>query len=210
MLLKTHPEHVRVYVDTDLDGLTVCLWEVAHCIAEDQPEFASYENGRFTSKLLGLSLNRNQSIRLEPENAIFKEIASACYKHLQPLSHFEQLCDLLRLSVQEDIVIGRVFPESSTDIMECLLVPLPSKWTPQEKVGLSFAGTHAPIPNNERLVNAAPRLVDAIMTKGDFIRYNWSLSSNELPQDPAINTNMPGDYQALNQITNYDTMMMLL
>ena len=72
---------------------------------------------------------------------------------------------------------------------------------------MSFAGTHAPIPHNERLVNAAPRLVSAIMSKGPYIRYNWSLSSDELPQDPAINTTMKQTYHELNQITDFDTMM---
>lgn len=206
-MLKTHPDHVRVYVASDLEGLTAALWRVAQCIADDQPQFASYEAGRFTSKLLGLSLKQDDTIQFDPQNALFPELATACYAHLKPLSVVDQLCDLLRLSVQEDIVIGKVDPEANEDLMECLLVPLPSKWSPQEKVGLSFAGTHAPIPGNERLMNAAPRLVDAIMSKGPYIRYNWSLSSEELPQDPAINTAMPETYAALNQITDYDRLM---
>ena len=209
-MLKTHSDHVRVYVDSDLEGLTNALWEVARCIADDQPHIASFENGRFTSRLLGLSLGQDGNLQFDSERAIFPELASACYTHLQSLSHFNQLCDLLRLSVQEDIVIGRVFSETSEDIMECLLVPLPSKWSPTEKVGLSFAGTHAPIPGNQRLMNAAPRLVEAIMTKGPYVRYNWSLSSEELPQDPAINLKMPDIYKAFNHITDYDKLTQLL
>ena len=72
---------------------------------------------------------------------------------------------------------------------------------------MSFADVHAPIPGNERLLNAAPRLVSAIMNKGPYVRYNWVLSTDELPQDPSINTHMKQTYQDLDQITDLETLL---
>ena len=164
-MLRNYPDHVRVYLDDDIESLTACLWEVARCIADDQPQYFSYQDGQFTSRLLGITLKRDQGIQLDPQVAVFKDLAFACHAHLKPLAPFEQLCDFLRLSVQEDLVIGKVNLEEAQDVMECLLVPIPSKWTPLEKIGLSFAATHAPIPNSERLQAAAPRLINAIMSK---------------------------------------------
>lgn len=206
-VLKTHPDHGRVYLDDDLDALTACLWEVAQTIADDQPEFFAYTDGQFTAKLLGLTFKRGEGVTFERELAMFPDLAEACYGHLQSVSGFDQICDMLRLNVQEDLVIGKIDPENNTDVMECMLVPLPSKWTPLEKIGLSFAGRHEVIPNSERLVSAAPRLVDAIMTKGPFVRYNWTLASDRLAQDPTIMPNFKQTYDTLNDITDYDEMM---
>jgi len=204
--LKNHPDHARVYMNTDIDGLRASLWEVAETIADDQPQYATYDGDTFTSKLLGVSLGHATAIEFDRDSAIFPDLGNVCYEHLQVLSSFEQLCDLLRLSVQEDLVIGKVSDDGKDDYMECLLVPLPSKWNPLDKVGLNFADVHAPIPNSERLVKASPRLVTAIMNKGPFVRYNWTLSSQHLPQNPAIHEYQQ-DYEQLDQIKDFDTMM---
>ena len=43
--------------------------------------------------------------------------------------------------------------------------------------------------------------------KGEFIRYNWTLSSDKLPQDPDIATEYRDIYRNLDQITDYDEVM---
>lgn len=206
-VLKNYPQHSRVYLDADLDGLTACLWDVAACIAQELPEYTSFEGASFTSKLLGVSLEQDGTLHFERESALFPELGMACYEHLQGLSDFERLCDLLRLSVQEDLVISQVIDDGGSDRMECLLVPIPVKWDPLEKIGLTFAGVHAPIPNNDRLMGAAPNLVQAIMTKGPFVRYNWSISTSRLCRNPAIEENYRAADAILGQLDSYDEMM---
>jgi hypothetical protein len=206
-MLQAHPEDVRLYLDDDLDGLLAGLWAIAQTIADDQPNYFTYQNGLFTTSLLGISLAQNGELAFRADDAAFPELGASCYAHLQTVSGIQRVCDMLRLSVQEDLVIGKIDPDTNTDVMECMLVPLPSKWSPQEKIGLSFAGTHAVIPNSERLVSAAPRLVDAIMSKGPYVRYNWTLASDRLPQDPRITPDFKQMYAALEEMTDIDEIM---
>jgi len=206
-ILKQYPDHARAYLDDDLDNLSNCLWDVAASIALDMPDYANFENMRFTSKLNGLSLKRGEPIQFESEKAIFPELGEACYEHLKDLNPFEQLCDVLRLSVEEDLVIGKVAPDLSSDLMECLLVPIPSKWDPLEKLGLSFAKVHAPIPNSERLQSAASHLVNAIMTKGDYVRYNWTLGTERLERNPAIETWSSEEQQIAGSIEDIQSLL---
>ena len=207
-ILKNYPQYGRVYLDNDIEALSNCLWDIAACIAKDLPQFFTFEDNCFTSKLIGLSLKRGNKIQFMPENARFPEIAYACYEHLKPLNAFEQLCDFLRLSVEEDLVIGKVAPDNSSDVMECMLVTLPSKWNPLEKNGLDFAGIHAEIPGSEGLQAAAPRLIKAIMTKGDFVRYNWTISNASWSRNPAIEGDYShNDLQLTQSISDFQSMM---
>lgn len=187
-VLQQHPQHSRAYLRDDIQNLTACLWEIADLIARDQPEYSTCVDNVYHSKLLGLSLERGRAVQFDPATAIFPDLGETCFEHIKQLEPFEQLCDLLRLSVEEDLVIGRVNPADASDVMECILVPIPSRWDPAEKVGLSFANVHVPIPDSERLVAASPNLVNAIMTKGDFVRYNWTMAINRWNRNSTLET----------------------
>ncbi len=206
-VLQQHPKHARAYLTDDLDNLTKCLWQIAELVSVEMPNQAAFTDGVYKSHLLGISLNRSGEVAFNVGEAIFPEAGAACYQHLQALSPFDKLCDLLRLSVQEDLAIGRVNSEDNSDVMECLLVSIPSRWDPDEKIGLSLAGIHASIPNSERLVKASPNLVNAIMTKGDFVRYNWTLSLNRWCRNSTLERNHREEYAEMNALNDFDAVM---
>lgn len=184
-VLQHYPQHGRCYLTDDLDGLTACLWRVAECMANDQPHYLTYANDTLTSHLLGISLGHNGDLIRHDTSSPFTDLAEACWAHLQAQAPFERLCDMLAFCVQEDLVIGRPALDGKADYMECLLVALPSHWIPLEKVGLSFMAIHRPVADSDRLVAASDYVVQAISTKGPFVRYNWTLSSADWARNPA-------------------------
>ncbi len=211
-ILQEHPEHSRLYLTDDLENLIECLWDLAAYIAIDQPQYAVFADGRFQSKLLGISLGQDYRLSFAPNQAKFPDLGERCYVHLESLTTFERLSDLLTLSVQEDLFIGKVLDEApkdgqAGDIMEWMLVAFPSHWSPQSKIGLSFAGVHAPIPNNERLIGAANKLVKAMSTRGPFMRYNWTFSTHHLSRNPALTERYAADASYLFDTPDRETFM---
>jgi len=61
---------------------------------------------------------------------------------------------------------------------ELLHVCFPSSWDPAERAGAGFAALHAPVPHGETLQAAGGRLVRAMVAKGPFVRYVWSLAGD--------------------------------
>ena len=57
-----------------------------------------------------------------------------------------------------------------------LHVAFPSGWDPGAMAGASFERLHAPVPDAHVLHRAAPALIEAMVTKGPFVRYVWGVS----------------------------------
>lgn len=110
---------------------------------------------------------------------------------------YQNAFDALISQVQEDAAIvsrevsREVSRDSERDWLSMLHVTSPSHWDPQQKLGLSFIDVHSPIPGSERLVKAHKTLVDAMISKGPFVRFVWSfvtdtrLNHHPLPPDDA-------------------------
>jgi hypothetical protein len=206
-VLQHYPEHGRCWLPDDLDDLTACLWSVAEYMATDQPDYLTYTEEAFTAHLLGITLRRDGDLVRLATPSPFVELAEACFAHLQAQPPFERLCDMLALSVQEDLVIGRPALDDRADYMECLLVALPSHWIPLEKVGLSFMAIHLPIADSERLVAASDHVVQAISTKGPFVRYNWTLSTADWARNPATDPTFADKSNALYRLDDPQAML---
>ncbi len=141
------------------------------------------DDGHIGLPLLGVSLERGTArLRLErPEvrvpgldEALLERVGA----HLEGLRPVERLADALALAVQEDLALVRgTAPDGASDgTAELLHVCFPSSWDPGERAGAGFVALHAPIPDNGALLGAAARVVQAMVDKGPFVRYVWSLS----------------------------------
>jgi hypothetical protein len=62
---------------------------------------------------------------------------------------------------------------------ELLHVCFPSAWDPAARAGAGFVALHAPVPHNAALSSAAGRVVQAMVAKGPFVRYVWSLAADD-------------------------------
>lgn len=206
-VLKEHPKHGRAYLTEHIESLEQCLWEIAEIIPGELPEYFGFSNNTYSSKLLGVSLSRDDELKFDRSAAVFPEEGEACYAHLQQLEPFDRLCDMLRLSIQEDINISYVGPDGFPDKFDCLLVPIPSQWDPDDKIGMDFATMHSPIPHSERLIKAAPNLIAAIMSKGDFVRYNWTIGPDWWNRNPALEPDLTPVLETVNSITDLNTIL---
>ena len=90
-----------------------------------------------------------------------------------PLTVLSQLC----LEVQEDLAIVRVSPDR--DWTAYLNVCSPSHWAPESKIGASFVQMHDPVPGFKKIIPAAPGLVKAMIEKGPFVRFVWTITSDK-------------------------------
>lgn len=83
----------------------------------------------------------------------------------------------LTLSLQEDFVL--MVPDDSYGLSaQVLSVCFPSGWRPAEKLGQSLLDIHAPVADNAALQRAVPAMAQAMMSKGPFVRYVWTLAGN--------------------------------
>ncbi|MFH1567680.1 MAG: heme-dependent oxidative N-demethylase subunit alpha family protein [Gemmatimonadota bacterium] len=85
--------------------------------------------------------------------------------------------DALASQVQEDLNI--VFRQADgSDWLAAAHACAPNYWSPEEKVGLDFAGVHAPVAGIEPITAQAPRWVRAMVLKGPFVRFAWGIGAD--------------------------------
>jgi hypothetical protein len=183
-LLDAHPQLCRAYQRDDEAGLCAALRRVAALVAAEQPQRLHLSADGWTVPHLGVRLAAEGEVARVP-GAPLTELGERAAEHLTSVTGVARLLDALALSVQEDLVVMRLTARG--DEAEALAVCFPSRWDPAEKLGLGFAAIHRPVAHSEALVAAAPRVMQALVNKGPFVRYLWSLTpSPQLSLHPAL------------------------
>lgn len=89
---------------------------------------------------------------------------------------------LLSLAFAEDFALL----DGATTTVPWLAVCLPSRWAPEEKVGLPFAAIHAPVADGDLIRAAAPSLARLVTGEERWERFVWTVSADpRLHQHPA-------------------------
>jgi len=145
--------------------------------------------------LLGLALRRDDLAlaSLAGPELLPPRLVARVLARLEGLPPVERLADALALAVQEDLVIMQSGADDAGRA-ELLQVCFPSGWDPAARAGADFAALHAPVPHGEILRRAAPPLVRAMVARGPFVRYVWSLAPDgrldrnprRVPASPAV------------------------
>lgn len=78
-------------------------------------------------------------------------------------------------NLQEDVVLMHRAPGEETQAI-MLHVCFPSSWSPQAAIGRSFQAIHGPVPAFADAPAEAARMEDAMLLRGPFVRFVWSLS----------------------------------
>lgn len=93
--------------------------------------------------------------------------------------------DALGRAVQEDFaVLDR--GEGGAGRLVLLHVSFPSGWRPEQLAGADFAAIHAPVPGFAKPDAAARSMVSAMIDRGPYVRFVWTLSADEaLDHHPA-------------------------
>lgn len=83
----------------------------------------------------------------------------------------------LTISMQEDFAL--MVPDARGQLVARVLsVTFPSGWDPKKKLGMPLLGIHAPVADNQMLQRATPSIEQAILSKGPFVRYVWTLAGS--------------------------------
>jgi len=197
-LLGADPAGCRVLSpDAEPDGVEGALVRVAEALAEDAasrggagPVPVAVDARTLRFPLLGVVLDREgldasaagTAPGEGPRPPALRALGARALAHLAQLPPLERLADALALAVQEDLVIVRADapgagPEAGpAGHAELLHVCFPSGWDPASRAGADFAALHAPVPHGRVLQRAAPQVVRAMVSKGPFVRYVWSLA----------------------------------
>jgi len=83
----------------------------------------------------------------------------------------------LAMSLQEDLVLMEQAPDGAPRAA-VFHVSFPSAWDPAAKLGQDLLALHAPVADNALLQSAAPRLGKALVEKGPFVRWVWTVTAD--------------------------------
>lgn len=101
---------------------------------------------------------------------------------------FDGLCS----QVQEDLAVWQCSrgPDGkiTAEWLAALHLCSPNHWAASEKVGRSFSAVHQPVAGFEKMHRSALSLVDAMITRGPYVRFAWGIATddrlNHHPQPP--------------------------
>ena len=190
-LLLGAPAECRVLAcGADVAGLTAALWAFAEVVAAEQPAFVCLDARGLVLRLLGITLN--DRFELGACEAVFGELGARVRAYLEQQQGVLRLIDALAFAMQEDYVIMHQPDGQTPAYAELLQVCFPSYWSPKGRAGETFAEIHRPVANSDALVAASANVMKAMLNKGPFVRFVWSLSAdNRLTQNPALHTPAP-------------------
>ncbi len=84
--------------------------------------------------------------------------------------------DALSSQVQEDIAVMRA--DSEKDWLAAIHLCSPNHWAAGDNIGLPFFAIHEPIPGIEKVNQAARSLIQAMISKGPYVRFAWGVASD--------------------------------
>ncbi|WP_019584816.1 heme-dependent oxidative N-demethylase subunit alpha family protein [Deinococcus apachensis] len=94
--------------------------------------------------------------------------------------------DFLGLNAPEDLALVARDPRSGRDWLAAVHVLSPQHWDPRDKLGRDFVAVHLPVAGSGPMNRTAPKLVDAVITRGPFVRFAWGVAmSDRLDHHPA-------------------------
>ena len=155
------------------DALPVLSAIAAEASMEEAPAFVRRGTAGFGAPRLGWSVD-DDVVRGDGDPAIGKLLAS--------LPAAQRATALLCLAFEEDFAVI----DGNDATIPWLAVCLPSRWAPEEKLGLHFAQVHSPVADNVLLVSASEQLARLVTGRDRWERIVWTVTPDaRLQQHPA-------------------------
>lgn len=85
--------------------------------------------------------------------------------------------DALSLQIAEDFAL--LARRDRVDRLAYLNLCSPSHWSAEDKIGMNFSDVHRPIPGIDRILRTADNMVEAMISKGPFVRFVWSFVTDD-------------------------------
>jgi Protein of unknown function (DUF3445) len=166
--------------DADLAALKGCVHRLLEHLCVEQPVLLEQTAVGWKFNLTGVTISGSFDLALE-RGAWLEAIGERIVERVRLEETGARACILaIALNIQDDLALMR------GDVAEGLWVMLPSTWNPSEKIGLPLASIHKPVPNSDALQRATPNLTRAVLERGPFERFVWTVqASPRLPMHPA-------------------------
>jgi len=136
-----------------------------HAAAEHPAAWQRGSDGRWHARWLGWSLQGDEPT---PEADPVPGIGPCLHALPGPW----RLPALLSLAFAEDFAVI----DGDSARIPWLAVCLPSNWAPEDKVGRHFAEVHAPVADNQLLVNASDHLARLVTQADRWERFVWTIT----------------------------------
>ena len=90
---------------------------------------------------------------------------------------YQNTLDALCCQMQEDIAIVELCEQR--DFIGYLRLCLPNHWAAEDKIGQTFIDAHLPVPEMDKIIQRAPRLIETLIHKGPFERFTWGIATDK-------------------------------
>ncbi|WP_371810137.1 heme-dependent oxidative N-demethylase subunit alpha family protein [Deinococcus sp. JMULE3] len=158
------------------------LTHVAATLARDSGGAITWDGATLRNDLLGWQATLDPRWNAVTDLCRHNAPHSALVADVQPL----HALDFLGLNTQEDLALIARDPRTGADWLAATHVLMPQHWDPRDKLGRDFRTVHEPVAGSGPMNATAPRLVDAAINRGPFIRFAWGLSmTGRLDHHPA-------------------------
>ena len=144
-------------------------------LSEGYPDlFVRINESAWQFVTLGLQCDWAGNIHI---NRLLNTIEARCAQWLLLQDAVHRLWHCLALSLQEDFAL--MHKTEHGFIAEALHVCFPSGWSPQTKFTQDLSQIHDPVADGDRLRASTKPLSFAMVNKGPFVRYVWTLCSGD-------------------------------
>ena len=155
---------------------------IARTLAAESDGVMSWDGRTFRNEALGWSA----VLDLRWGSVEGLERFGAPLAHLVAETEPLNALDFLGLNVPEDLAILARDPGTGRDWLAAAHVLSPQHWDPRGKLGRDFVAVHTPVAGSGPMNATAPRLVEAVVSRGPFVRFAWGISATDrLDHHPA-------------------------
>ncbi len=85
--------------------------------------------------------------------------------------------DALASQMQEDLSFVSAAPAGHGRVL-MLHLCAPNHWAASDRIGRSFQGVHAPVPQFQRIARQTPALLANLRDRGPYVRFAWGLATD--------------------------------
>lgn len=168
-VLSSTPERALV-ASADFDP-TVCLNAVFELAQQEHPEHFAWDGRRASAPTLGVTVD-DQGVH-RTARGVFG-LGDEVARCIETLPTAWQRVALLALTFAEDLAIV----DARTTTVPWIAATLPSRWSPQAKVGRTFAQLHADVADNANLLKAGEHLMQLVCSGERWERFVWNVTGH--------------------------------
>ena len=171
----------------DAEGIALrvvsAIWQAATRLAEAHPDLLARSPDAASAEPAEELRILRAGLALRRADQAVRALCAQAEPLAQRLAGFDparRCLAALSLGLQEDLVLMGRDGVADDDLRALALsVVFPSGWDPLTRLGLPLRAIHGPVADGERLRQASSALSQAMLAKGPFLRFIWTLAPDD-------------------------------